>query len=63
MWRVQMRMTASELAFLLKASSNDTKELSDLRERVLKLEQTTKELLDLLTDFRVKQIMDSDKQN
>ena len=35
------------------------KEVAALRERVLKLEHKTNELMDLLTDFRVRQVMGS----
>ncbi len=65
MWRVKMQINTSELAAVIATivsritseTNRDTKELAALRERVLKLEHKTNELMDLLTDFRVNQIM------
>lgn len=52
-----MKLNVDELSELLNDAKTDVREIAALRERVLKLEHTTKELLDLLTDFRVNQIM------
>ncbi len=54
-----MKITAEELSVLL----YKTKESNELKERVVKLESLTKELLDLLTDFRVNQIMSTPSEN
>lgn len=52
-----MRIKAEELAQLLNAVSTEAKELPALRERVLKLEHKLNEIYDMLTDFRVNQVM------
>ena len=54
-----MNITAEELSILLYSA----KESNELKERVVRLESLAKELLDLLTDFRVNQIMDKPDVN
>lgn len=56
-----MIITAEELSAFLSANKNSPDELNVLKERVVKLESLTKELLDLLTDFRVNQIMKTEE--
>lgn len=62
-----MRITPEELSELLKAAAinanSDAKELTALRERVLKLEHKINELYDMLTDFRVNQVMSAKENN
>jgi len=59
-----MKIKPEELAELLAKTSSagaySTKEFAALCELVLKLEHKTNELMDLLTDFRVNQIMGKD---
>ena len=66
MWIVKMKLNTDELSELLMQAAinarNDAKEITGLRERVLKLEHKTNELFDMLTDFRVNQIMKSRKE-
>lgn len=56
-----MKIEADELAQLLalaqEKATSDAKEVAALRERVLKLEYKINELYDMLTDFRVNQVM------
>ncbi len=61
MWMRKMKLNTDELSELLMQAAinarNDAKEISNLRERVLKLEHKLNEMYDMLTDFRVNQIM------
>lgn len=52
-----MKLSAEELCALLKNPNAEAKELPAVRERVLKLEHKINELFDMLSDFRVNQIM------
>jgi len=56
-----MRIEPEEIAAIIAATiartTSDTKEVAALRERVLKLEHKLNELYDMLTDFRVNQVM------
>ncbi len=60
-----MKINADELSEIIRQATwgarQDAKELAELRERVLKLEHKQNELFDMLTDFRVNQIMGKDE--
>lgn len=52
-----MKLTSEELITLMESRDESVTERDQLKERVLKLEYKINELYDLLTDFRVNQIM------
>ncbi len=54
-----MKISTEELNELLTNANSGAKELMALRERVLKLEHKINELYDMLTDFRVNQVMNA----
>ena len=52
-----MKLNAEELIFLMESREDSITEYAALKERVLKLEHKLNEMYDMLTDFRVNQIM------
>ena len=62
--RIEPEEVARIIAATIARTTHDAKEIATLRERVLKLEHKQNELFDMLTDFRVNQIMGgSDDEN
>ncbi len=57
MWIVKMKLNAEELIHLMESREDSVTEHAALKERVLKLEHKLNEMYDMLTDFRVNQIM------
>ena len=58
-----MKLSVDELTTLMESREDNVNEAAKLRERVLKLEHKLIELYDMLTDFRVNQVMGSDDNN
>ena len=58
-----MKLSVDELTTLMESREDNVNEAAKLRERVLKLEHKLNELYDMLTDFRVNQVMGSDDNN
>lgn len=56
-----MQITPEELGSLLSKAAEHPTDIAQLRERMLKMEHKLNELYDMLTDFRVNQIMGSKK--
>lgn len=58
-----MKLSSEELIALMESREDNVTEHAQLKERVLKLEHKLNELYDMLTDFRVNQIMGANATN
>lgn len=56
-----MKLTPEELIAIMESREDAVTETAQLKERVLKLEHKLNEMYDVLTDFRVNQIMSKDE--
>lgn len=61
MWMGRMKLTPEELIAIMESREDAVNENAQLKERVLKLEHKLNEMYDVLTDFRVNQIMSKDE--